>query len=118
VPNLKALWKIVSKAQNANENINQWANYIKHKGGISIKGVFPESPFKVTVGTTSSNEFEPLQLELDEVINTLKTAHIILYNTLDELIDFIGFEKIHITYDNNNKRIIPQKSTYKKVLIN
>lgn len=117
VPNLKDLWKIVTKAQNENNHINNWANFIKHKGGIKIKGVDPENPYEIIVGKTSSNGFEPPELELDTVVEELKNAHITLCNTLAELVDFIGFEKI-VTHDNYKKSIIHKESYYKKVLIN
>ena len=70
------------------------------------------------VGKTSSNGFEPPELELDKVIEELKNAHINLCNILVELVDFIGFQKIKVTHDNDEKSIIPKESSYKKVLIN
>lgn len=118
VPNLKDLWKIVSKAQNANKHINEWSNFIKHKGGIDFKGISPENIFEMIVGKTSSNGFEPPQLEMDEVIEELKNAHITLCNILSELVDFIGFQKIKVTHENDKKSIFPKESSYKKVLIN
>lgn len=121
ISNLKELWNIISKAQNANQNIKQWANYIKHKGGINFKGVGPDAICNATMINISGEiirdtDFEPIQLELDKVIEELKNSHLILCDVLAEIVDFIGFEKVELINVDGNL-IIPQKSKYKKVII-
>lgn len=121
IANFKFLWKIISKAHTGNNNVNQWANYIKHKGGISFKGITADDPFSIMVKNPDGESindtyFEPLQLDLDEVVEELKNSHLILCNVLEEIVDFIGFEKVQFI-NNGDKLVIPKKEAYKKIII-
>ncbi|UZT82621.1 hypothetical protein [Caproicibacterium sp. BJN0003] len=97
VPNYKALWEIIIKCYNALSEINSWANYIKHKGGISFKGLNPPEPFHMSMTDTKGNivaessNFESIEIDLDDSLLVLKDVHKAIYDCINSLIDFIDF---------------------------
>lgn len=119
--NLTELWNIVSKCRTAISDITDWANFSKHKGGLGFIGLKPESPFQIYIKKEGSiqkrtNEFECIKLDLDQAIEKTVSIHNALYDCLDELVDFIEFDKaIHTVVD--GKIMIPDKHTYVKIIM-
>lgn len=81
VSNYKALWKIITKCYNALSKINSWANYIKHKSGISFVGLNSPEPFLMSMTDLEGNviaessDFESIEIDLDNSLNVLRDAH-------------------------------------------
>ena len=121
IPNLESLWEMIKKAHAANKNVREWANSIKHRGGINYKGDTLNALINVKIKmldgkTTADKDFEPFEVNLDDVIDELKNLHIVLHETISNLVDFMNFEKVRLIKDGNNL-IIPEKATYKKIII-
>jgi hypothetical protein len=121
ISHFKDLWKILSRAQTANLNINKWANYLKHKGGIEYIGVNPETPYEISLkesdgSTVKDSEFSTLSLDLDVVIEQLTTSYIALVNELINLGEFLQFESLSLNSD-GTKIVTPERSSYCKVII-
>lgn len=124
VPNYKTLWKIISKCYNALSKINLWANYIKHKGGISFKGLNAPDPFHIKMTDsegkiiTESSDFESIEIDLDGSLNELKDVHKSLYACINDLIDFIDFKSaIPQKHPEKDGLVIPNPSSYVKVIL-
>lgn len=121
--NLNILWGILEDCRNNLSDINSWANYAKHKGGIGFVGLKPPSPFEVSRSDANGNtqhltsEFEPILLDLDDSITILVQAHEALYDCLNNLMDFIDFQKAIPQKDENGNLIIPDKNSYVKVIL-
>lgn len=90
------------------EEIRKWANYIKHKGGVEYLYLEPDSPFEVFVippeekqkGTNITDDRfslknfkSPIEIDIDEKIDVLINAHMVIYGAISKLVDFIDFEK-------------------------
>ncbi|MDY4578719.1 MAG: hypothetical protein SO471_12375 [Anaerobutyricum hallii] len=119
--NITELWNILNDCRKNISDITNWANYSKHKGGLGFLGLKPESPFQIYVRKENkvqkrTDEFECIKLDLDEAIKKVAFAHEALYDCLDKLVDFIGFDKVkHSLVD--GKIQIPDKSDYVKINI-
>ena len=115
------LWDILKRCHNAISELNEWANYAKHKGGIGYVGLKPDSPFQVYIGTTDgsmesrTSEFESIKLDMDESVSVLVEAHKALVSCLEEIVDFIDFESCRYTITEDGKFDIPEKSSYVKI---
>lgn len=120
VPNYKELWKIITKCYNALSKINLWANYIKHKGGISFEGLYPPDPFHIKMTDSDGNiiaettDFESIEIELDSSLSELQNTHEALYDCVNDLIDFIDFQS---ATPQKNDLVIPNPSSYVKVIL-
>lgn len=124
VPNYKALWKIITKCYNAMFEINSWANYIKHKGGISFTGLNAPAPFLMRMTDSNGNviaessDFESIEIDLDKSLNVLKDAHLALHNCINNLIDFIDFKSaIPQKHPEKDGSVIPNPTSYVKVIL-
>jgi hypothetical protein len=124
VPNYKTLWKIISKCYNALSKINLWANYIKHKGGISFKGLNAPDPFQIKMTDSEgkiiaeSSDFESIEIDLDGSLNELKDVHKSLFACINDLIDFIDFKSaIPQKHPEKDGLVIPNPSSYVKVIL-
>lgn len=121
--NLNTLWNILEKCRNSLKDINSWANFAKHKGGIGFIGLKPASPFEVSINDAGGNtqhltsEFESISLDLDDSISVLVKAHKTLYDCLNEIMDFIDFQKAIPQKDENDNLVIPDKNSYVKVIL-
>lgn len=112
--NFKELWSILSDFQKTNIKINEWANYIKHKGGIEYKGIYIDmnNIFKCDIVDSngkiirSTDDFKPIILDLDDVIKELNKAHIKHIHSLEKLINFINFKGAYTKEDCYKKVII------------
>ena len=124
VPNYKALWKIISKCYNALSEINSWANYIKHKGGISFNGLNPPDPFLLRMTDVEGNiiaessNFESIEIDLDNSLIVLKDVHKAIYDCINSLINFIDFNgAIPQKHPGKEGLIIPDIVSYVKVIL-
>ena len=115
------LWEILDRCHNAISDLNEWANYAKHKGGIGYVGLKPDSPFQIYIGTpdgsmeSRTSEFESIKLDMDESVSTLVDAHKALCSCLEEIVDFIDFGSCRYTITEDGKFDIPDRSSYVKI---
>ncbi|MBU5316274.1 hypothetical protein KQI30_08320 [Clostridium bornimense] len=122
IPHFKELWKLLSKCQNENSNVNKWANFIKHKGGLRYKGLddfFGTMLLEDCKGNKirGTEDFAMELLDLDELIDQLIIINNNQVKILSELIDFINFSN-SFTIDTHGNIVINNENEYKKVLIN
>ena len=97
------------------EEVRKWANYIKHKGGIDYKYLEPEVPYKIYYVPTEEHniknafpehppappkaEYEVkgfkslIEIDIDEKIPELVTVHSAIFQSINEVIADIDFEK-------------------------
>jgi hypothetical protein len=122
--NFKALWKIITKCSNSLSDVNLWANFIKHKGGISFDGLYPPDPLAISMTDHNGNiiaessDFESIKLDLDSSLNLLKDAHKALYECINEVIDFIDFKgAVPTKHPHKDGLVIPNKTTYVKIIL-
>ena len=120
--NLDILWNILENCRNSITDINEWANYSKHKGGIGFKGLKADAPFQIITtdrdgNMRTSSEFESIKIELDDGVTIAKNAHKVLYDCLNQVVDFIDFGKATHTIDDQGRMVIPDKTTYVKVIL-
>jgi tetratricopeptide (TPR) repeat protein len=123
-PNYRAIWKIISKCYSALSEVNSWANYIKHKGGISFHGLNPPDPFTTMISDLQGNvlaeslDFESIKIDMDNSLSLLKDAHMALYNCINEVIYFIDFKgAVPIKHPEKEGLVIPSKTSYVKVIL-
>ena len=115
------MWTIIEDCHKALSNINIWANYAKHKGGIGYIGLKPQCPYQIFVGSpdgkveSRTSEFEPVQLDADQCIPELVACHQAICNCIAALVDFIEYPKANYKIDKNGRFDIPEKSTYVKI---
>ena len=120
IKNFKELWNLISKVSKSNKKINTWANFIKHKGGINYRGSTPEPPINAKIimlegSEIKSEEFEPPNVTLDEVISELEKHHLVLCDAFEALVDFIGFNKVNFIPD-GEMQAFPEEKSYKKII--
>ena len=106
------------------EEVRNWSNYIKHKGGIDYRYLEAESPFKMYVTpieegqiTTTPqqisdklelpderfaiNDFKsPVEVDIDEKLSKLKEAHIAIHQCLGEIVTAANFNGNSIQFIN------------------
>lgn len=122
IPNFSILWNIIENCHTALSDVNEWANFIKHKGGINILGLSPNSPARALVTDSCGNiiaensEFSPIQIDLDTALITLQGAHQALYTCLDQIVTFIDYSAAIPTTTNGIMQITPPAS-YVKIII-
>ena len=89
------------------DEVRQWSNYIKHKGGIDYK--YLEAPplfhaiFQPNDGGRPIKMMDfksPLEVDIDEKLPKLKEAHIALYQCLDEIITVVDFNENSVQFIN------------------
>lgn len=121
----KKLWNILSNHRNKNITLNSWANDIKHKGNLRIKGVYIENPFHMSInnnkGIISTKDFRPNIIDLEDSIEHLENVHKNFLEYYNSVLDFINFRKpVNILERDKNitgKMVIPSKEKYMKILI-
>lgn len=94
----KLLWDIISKAHKNNSLANSYANIIKHKLGLSYRGVLEEfdENCQKFVRAFTGNDIPNLHgelIDLDETINKLVECHKKYIDIINELYQFIEFDK-------------------------
>lgn len=124
VNNLAALWNVIEVCHIALTDVNTWANYIKHKGGINFDGLTPDEPFHATMTDKDGNviaesgDFDAIMLDLDQSISKLQLAHNALFNCLDQIVTFIDFNAAIPLPDSKTKNLlIPDKNKYVKIIL-
>lgn len=97
-------------------DIREWANYIKHKGGIDYKFLEAESPFKIYVtpkedraaGKMPDNKFEvkefksPIEIDIDETLQALVDAHAAIFQSITETVADIDYENYALKMGEKN----------------
>lgn len=96
------------------QEVRKWANYIKHKGGIEYKHLKPEPPVQIYVfpagaigsgkaapeGRFALKNFKsPIEVDIDEEMAVIETAHIALYECATKIFNAIDFDKYHFSLD-------------------
>lgn len=115
------LWDILNRCHVATSQLNDWANYAKHKGGIGYVGLKPDSPFEIYVGVpgesmeSRTSEFESIKLDMDDSVSTLVEAHKAICVCLDEIVNFIDFSACKYAITEDGKFDIPDASSYVKI---
>lgn len=98
------------------EEVREWSNYIKHKGGIDYKYLEPDAPFELYLMPISESQKEnsppkmgdefqppdeqftikefksPIQIDIDEQLSELQKAHRAIHHCLGEIVKAVGFE--------------------------
>lgn len=122
--NVSALWKIVNDCHTDLLDVNKWANFIKHKGGINFDGLTPDAPFSAVVKdmdgsiVAETSEFDAITIDLDQSIPKLQTTHAALYTCLDQIVSFIDYPSaIPQNCPDKEGLIIPNKNQYVKILL-
>ena len=120
---LTNLWNIIETCRVARQDLNDWANYAKHKGGIGFVGLKPDTPVQIYIGSTTGgyesriSEFESITLDMDTSINKVISAHEALIRCLNDLTDFIDFPAALFTINEEGRYVFPKKITYSKVIL-
>lgn len=123
IPNISILWGILDNCHSAMHDVNEWANYIKHKGGIEIVGLHPEAPFTMQLQDLSgtiiaqNSEFSPISIDMDNAITILKNTHMALYSCLDQLYTFINYPAATLSKDKDGNLVIPDRNSYVRVIV-
>ena len=118
---LTNLWNIIEECRVSRQDLNDWANYFKHKGGLGFIGLKPEFPVQVFVGNPNGDfksrisEFEAITLDMDCCIEKVVSAHEALIKCLHRLMDFINFPAGQCSINSEGKFVLPDKNTYRKV---
>ena len=82
------------------DEVRQWSNYIKHKGGIDYKYLEAPPPFNVMFlptdgGSPIAMDYKsPIEVDIDEKLPKLKEAHIALHHCLSEIVTAVVFNGI------------------------
>lgn len=105
--------KLLTSCSEKIKVVRNWANYIKHKGGIEYKYLEPEDPFMIYImpaGETASescmpderfaikNFKSPIEIDIDEKIEVLKNSHTALHDCITETIALIDFDKYQLSF--------------------
>jgi len=118
---LSTLWDIIETCRVARQDLNDWANYSKHKGGLGFIGLKPEPPIHVFVGTpdggyeSRTSEFEAITLDIDQSAEKVISSHMALSKCLRELMTLINFPAAQCSLNNEGTFVIPDKRAYRKV---
>lgn len=121
---LGLVWDIIENCRIARQDLNDWANYSKHKGGLGFVGLKPESPVQIYVGTSEGgyesriSEFEPITLDMDQSLEKVILAHDALMKCMSDLIDLINFPAAQYRINERGQFVIPDKNLYCKVRLN
>ncbi len=120
---LSNLWNLIEECRIARQDLNDWANYSKHKGGLGFVGLRPESPFQIYVGKPGEpmesrvSEFESIIIDIDDCVEKIISAHNALIKCLNNLMDFINFPGAKYSINDEGKLVIPDKKTYRKIVL-
>lgn len=120
---LSQLWDIIETCRADRQDLNDWANYAKHKGGLGYVGLKPESPVLVYMAEPGgkpecrTSEFDTITLDIDECKENVIAAHNALIKCLNDLLDFIDFPQGQLTLNAENKIVLPDPAKYHKVLL-
>lgn len=101
--------------------INEWANYIKHKGGVKFLGLEADEPVEINIkdkdgNTIADNNFATIELDLDESMQTLSTVHRAYLICLEQLEGFINYGAAVPKANAAGKMLIPNKTDYVRII--
>lgn len=111
--NLLDVKKCLTSCSGKIQEVRTWANFIKHKGGVEYKHLEPELDIKIFImpaGTIESenaapddrfalkNFKSPIEVDIDEKIETIETAHIALHACATKIIEAIDFDKYRLDF--------------------
>ena len=111
--NILDIRKALTSCSGKIEEVRKWANYIKHKGGIEYKYLKPEPPIQIYVfpaGAIGSgkaapedrfalkNFKSPIEVDIDEKMAVIETAHIAIYECATKIIEAIDFVKYQFSF--------------------
>ena len=120
---LTELWNIIERCRILRQELNDWANYSKHKGGLGFVGLKPESPVQIVIGKPGggyevrTSEFEPISIDMDQCVEKVISAHEALINCMNELMEYIDFQAAQHSIDEQGRFVFPDKSAYRKVTL-
>lgn len=120
---LSKLWDIIETCRIERQDLNDWANYSKHKGGLGFLGLKPDFPVQVYMAAPGgkpecrTSEFESIILDIDECKDTVVAAHNSLVKCLNELMEFIDFPRGQFSLDDKGRFVLPDPAKYHKVII-
>ena len=118
---LNELWQMLDECHTKILDVNIWANYAKHKGGIGFIGLKPNSPYKIYIAKpgeqpeSRTDDFEPIKLDLDDSIKKMVDIHEALLSCISKLVNFIDFSKAKYTINDEGDFVIPSKDSYVKI---
>lgn len=120
---LSELWNIIENCRIERQDLNDWANYSKHKGGLGFVGLKPEFPVQVYIAEPGgsakrrTSEFDSITLDIDQCKNSVISAHNSLIKCLNELMDFIDLPQGQFSLNKEGKFVLPDPSNYHKVIL-
>lgn len=120
---LSMLWDIIETCRIERQDLNDWANYSKHKGGLGFIGLKPEFPVQVYMAEPGgkpqrrTSEFDTVTLDIDECKESVIVAHNALIKCLNDLMDLIDFPQGQFTLNAENKIVLPDPTKYHKVIL-
>ena len=95
---LISLETLITDCMASIQDVRDWTNYIKHKGGIDYKYIEAPSPMQIRIKMNGEPDFtpivdyfSPISIDIDDKITTLKDAHNALLHCLTELVNDIDF---------------------------
>lgn len=121
INNFSLLWGILQECRGKLKDVNSWANYIKHRGGIEIIGLEAEAPYNTIVSDSAghimskSNDQLTLEIDLDLTIVQLCETHKAIFTCLDELVSFINFNAAVPIENGQGKIVFQNKKEYMKI---
>ena len=100
------------------------ANNLKHRGGLSFKGIEDNRILGFTIEDKDKNTLfnadwvEPIKIDIDETIERMALIHIELINFAREIKDFIDFDNMFELDEEGSilLNIKKDKSEYKKII--
>lgn len=96
---INSLLEIIKDCNEKISIVRNWANYLKHKGGIKFKGLYIDDPYKIKKTNENGDvidetgEFYIEELDIDETINYLQSVHINICETLEKMYSIIEYGK-------------------------
>ena len=110
-----ALRECLTSCSSAIEQVRNWANYIKHKGGIDYKYLEPENPCKFYFVPNNEHEFKiglqyqapdakyeikdfksPIEIDIDDKIPELVKVHAAIHDCIEKVIGDMNFARYAI----------------------
>lgn len=80
------------------DEVRQWSNYTKHKGGLDYKYIEAEAPFKIFIQKAGGEkeqikDFEPpIKIDIDVEMHKLAEAHENLFKCLSDVVAKMDFD--------------------------
>ena len=108
IRNLLDIRKSLTSCSGKIRDVRKWANYIKHKGGIEYAHLKPEPPLQIYVFPADAissgnaapedrfalkNFKSPIEVDIDEKMAVIETAHIAIYECATNIFEAIDFDK-------------------------